>query len=94
MKAALRAQIESGVLRPKTQQERARAAYLAICLDMAPALGRTRPEDWRRAISALSEYWKVVQNLYYSPDTAAASGLRAKAAAAGLKKPAKQKRPW
>jgi hypothetical protein len=94
MKAALRREIESGVLRPKTQQQRARAAYLAICLDMAPALGKTRPEHWEQAISALSTYWKVVQNLYYSPETAAARSLRAKAAAAGLKKPAKQRRPW
>ncbi len=87
-------QIQSGILNPQAEQQRARAAYLAICLEMAPAFQKENPEKWSTAIEALNKYWKVVQNVFYAPDTPVARELRAKAIAAGLEKPTKQRRPW
>jgi hypothetical protein len=94
MKAALAAEISGAIRHPKNEQELARSAYLAICLDLAAELSSQQPANWQRAIEALSSYWKIVQNIYFAPDTVAAERLRSKATAAGLKKPAKQRPVW
>ena len=66
----------------------ARAAYLAICMDLAPNLRRDHPEQWAKAIAALQSQPKVMQALFYESPMPAGDALRAKAVAAGLVKPA------
>jgi hypothetical protein len=94
MRANLRPEIEHGVLRGKDDQTRARAAYLAICLDAAPELQEKHRDAWERALKALSGYENVVQALYHHSDVPAAPAMQAKATAAGLIRPAKQKALW
>ena len=87
LRTKLQPAIEAGILTPKTEQERARSAYLAICLDLAPALQKDHPAEWQKAIDALKPYTTVVSNIYDAPPTPLALALRTRAAAAGLAKP-------
>jgi len=81
----------AGVERGSTEQERARAAYLAICLDRAAELQKRSPEAWGRAIEALNAYPRVLQVIFYQSGPAGA-GIREKAEAAGLRRPAAAER--
>ncbi|HKK10892.1 MAG TPA: ADP-ribosylglycohydrolase family protein, partial [Bacteroidales bacterium] len=47
------------------RKERARAAYLAVCLDMNTDLARNHRRQWRQASHDLSGYWKVMNNIFY-----------------------------
>lgn len=87
------AEIESGIVHGASIQQ-ARAAYLAICLDLAPALRRKYPEQWSKALAALNGYPKVVQVLFYQSPIPAGEKLREKALAAGLERPAKMEKVW
>ena len=90
--AALRTQwksaIEKGVMIGPSAQDRARAAYLAICLDLAPALKQAHTPEWSRAIEALSGYPRVLQVMFYEAPFPAGERIRENAVAAGLAKPA------
>jgi hypothetical protein len=92
--AELKDSIEAGVTRGATAQEQARAAYLAICLDQAPALREKHPEAWAKALEALAGFPKVVGVLFFESDTPAGGKLRERALAAGLKKPEKKPKIW
>jgi hypothetical protein len=72
----------------------ARAAYLAICLDLAQDLRRNNPERWAKALAALQSQAKVMQALFYESPIPAGEVLRAKAAEAGLLKPEQKIRLW
>jgi len=88
-RAALRAQCEqeirSGILTASDQRDRARAAYLAICLDFAPQLKEQHPAEWTRAIGALSNYPRVLQVMFFEAPIPAGEEIRRKALAAGLR---------
>jgi len=90
LKAGLRAGIERGIVRGASNQERARAAYLAICLDQAPALKVRHPAQWEQAIVALSAYPKLMHVLFFDSPVPAGERLREKAIAAGLRPPAQR----
>jgi len=92
LRSRLKAEIESGIAGATEQQ--ARAAYLAICLDLAQGLRAKHPEQWARALAALNGYPKVVQVLFFQSPMPAGDKLRARAVAAGLEKPAKQEKIW
>jgi hypothetical protein len=92
--AELKDSIEAGVTRGATAQEQARAAYLAICLDQAPALREKHPAAWTKALEALAGFPKVVGVLFFESDTPAGGKLRERALAAGLKKPEKKPKIW
>jgi len=94
VRAFWRTSVEDGLLRAGDGQTRARSAYLAICLDLAPSLQREHPEAWRAAIQALSGYENVAQVLYHHSNVPTARALQAKAAAAGLARPAERKPLW
>ncbi len=94
MREEMGAAIEEGIAHGKSDQEIARSAYLAICLDMAPELRKKYPDRWGRAVEALSGHWRVMQNIFYGPDLPALRNLREKAVAAGLKKPAEERPVW
>ncbi len=89
-----RAEIPLAITGAATDQQRARAAYLAICLDLAQPLRRNHPKEWERAVAALNKFQNVVQVLYFQSDIPAGDRLRAKAAAAGLMQPAEKLKIW
>ncbi len=64
--------------------ERARAAYLAICIGEAPRLRKERPADWAAAIRELQKQ-PIVKEIFAAPDPDGPD-LREKATAAGLKR--------
>jgi len=66
--------------------DKARAAYLALCLGEADRLRREAPDTWSQSIDALRQYPKVVRNLFGAPEPEAVA-LKAAARAHGLKKP-------
>jgi hypothetical protein len=73
-----------------TPQQRARAAYLAICLGEAEALAKDQPEAWKQATEALQQYPKLVKAVFQAPKPAS-DVLQQRAKAAGLKPPEKKK---
>jgi hypothetical protein len=68
-----------------TDQQRAREAYLAICLGLAPGLADEHPDAWRQAIVALNGYQPLVRYLHSEqPGTEFHIRLKQRATAAGL----------
>jgi ADP-ribosylglycohydrolase len=94
LRRTLRTEIEAGVAGDSSADERARSAYLAICLDLGEELRERHPEGWRRAIAALESRWNVVQAIFHHADVPAGEDLRRKAAAAGLRRPETAKPLW
>lgn len=93
LRARFKQEIESGVARGGDAQQRARAAYMAICLDFAAALRERYPQPWARALSDLAGYRNVMQVLFF-PRVPTGEKLREKALAAGLPPPAKKEPVW
>ncbi|HZZ44670.1 MAG TPA: ADP-ribosylglycohydrolase family protein [Tepidisphaeraceae bacterium] len=52
--------------------DKARAAYLAICLGQATRLSQDRPADWSAAVAELKLHAGLVNKLYSAPKTVAA----------------------
>jgi len=71
-------------------KDRARAAYLAICLGASEQLKKERPEDWKAAIEELKKYRNVLKQIYDAPQPLG-TRLQAAAKAEGLEKPEKPK---
>ena len=94
MRSGMKSEIETGIISGNTAEERARAAYLAICLDLAEPLRKKYPAHWAESLDALNGYWNVVQALYYHADFPAGEILRTKADAAGLQRPGKKEKLW
>jgi hypothetical protein len=65
-------------------QEMARAAYLAVSLDMANDLKKKFPKQWKEACYILSGYWKVMSNIFHSAGFKSLLSLKAKFVAAGF----------
>ncbi|UCD50008.1 MAG: ADP-ribosylglycohydrolase family protein [Phycisphaerales bacterium] len=92
---AMRNEIERTLERGTTGQEMARAAYCAICLDMTDSMQAKHPQQWPRALDALTtDYPNVVQAIFYHAPTPQGDALRKKALAAGLQKPATRRDLW
>jgi hypothetical protein len=94
MRSDLKSELEKTIADRGAAQARARAAYLAICLDFAPELARKYPPQWRQAIQALSAYPRVLQVMFFEAPFPAGDAIRMKASAAGLKKPAQSIKLW
>jgi hypothetical protein len=71
-------------------KDRARAAYLAICLGVTEPLKKDRPEDWKAAVDELKKYRNVLKQIYDAPQPLG-TRLQAAAKAEGLEKPEKPK---
>ena len=56
------------LLKNGTRQEKARAAYIAVCLGLDKNLKKEYPKQWKEAVYALSGYWKVMNNLQHGSD--------------------------
>lgn len=87
-------EIENGILRSSDPKEKARAAYMAVCLNTSKIYKTQHPDKWKDAIDSLNQYWNVVQALYYEAGFPAGDELRKKANSAGLSKPAERKALW
>jgi ADP-ribosylglycohydrolase len=71
-------------------KDRARAAYLALCLGEAERYRKERPEEWTAAIAELKKFPNVLRQIYDAPQPQGAR-LQAAARAEGLEKPEKPK---
>src|SRR5689334_11088611 len=87
LRSEFRGQIERGITVGANPREKARAAYLAICLDFAPLMKDRHPEQWSQAIKALESYPRVMQVIFYLAPLPAGEAIRRKALAAGLDTP-------
>ena len=88
MRSQLRREIEDCVAKPAGDREKARAAYLAICLDFVGELKEKYPAQWTAAIAALAGFSNVVQAIFNEAPFPAGDRIREKALVAGLQKPA------
>jgi hypothetical protein len=94
MRSQLRGGIEKGVVSGGSAQEKARAAYLAICLDFAPELKAKHSAQWPVAVAALQGFPRVLQAVFYEAPFPAGDRIREKAMGAGLQKPATNRKLW
>ncbi len=94
LEAKLRNEINLAMTALVPREQLARAAYYAICLDLAPSLRQEHPSQWRSALEALTGYQNIVQALFYHCPTPLGDELRKKAVAAGLVKPPARKELW
>jgi hypothetical protein len=90
----LRGEIERGVVAGASSQEKARGAYLAICLDFAPEMKQKHPRQWAQAIDALTGYPRVLAVMFFESPIPSGETIRQKAVAAGLQKPAQRLKLW
>ena len=94
LKERLKDEITRGITRPASNQESARAAYYAICLDIAPPLRQEHPRQWSDAVAALSRCGNIVQAIFHHSPTPLGDTLRQKALAAGLQRPSTRADLW
>ena len=87
LRIQLKPQIKAGFTDGATVRQRARAAYLAICLDLADELRSKNSDEWSKVLTALEEYPELLDALFNKSPGPAGDKLRAAAIAAGLKKP-------
>ena len=66
------------------KQAKARAAYLAVSLDMDKALKKKYPKQWKEACYDLSGYWKVMNNVLGGDTFNSLKAIKAKFTAAGF----------
>jgi len=91
LRGEVRGQIEKGMTVGANPREKARAAYLAICLDFAPLMKERHSDQWTQAVKALASYPRVMQVIFYEAPMPAGEAIRRKALAAGLETPAQIK---
>jgi len=94
MRKTMRSELEKVIIDGTNEQDLARTAYIAICIDLAPELKEKYPEKWNIALIALTSYWRVMQNIFYDDEVPRVLPLREKAISAGLKKPPSQRDVW
>jgi hypothetical protein len=87
LRTAFREDIETGIRNPVSRRHAARAAYLAICLDMADGYAESDSQAWQAAKEALAGYWKIQQNIFYQADFPTKVRLRERFIAAGFTAP-------
>jgi hypothetical protein len=94
LRTTLKPEIDEGILRGTNKQQLARAAYEAICLDLAQSFRDQHAREWALSIEALNGFPKVVGVLFFEADTPFGDVLRQRALAAGLNKPDKGVKIW
>jgi len=76
------------------ERRRSRAAYFAVCLDLASEMKTAYPEEWREALDALNRCQNVLQALFHHSPVPLAQALRSRMLAAGIKPPAGRVELW
>jgi hypothetical protein len=87
LRIKLKSQIEAGFADSAGIQQRARAAYLAICLGLADEFRSKNADKWKQALTALEKYPKLLDVLFNNSPGPAGDKLRAAAVAAGFQQP-------
>jgi hypothetical protein len=87
LKSELKPMIEAGLAEGAAVQDQARAAYLAICLDLADSVRSRNPAGWSGLLACLEHYPKLLDVLFYKSPGPAGDRLRSAALNAGLAKP-------
>ncbi|MGI6454773.1 MAG: ADP-ribosylglycohydrolase family protein, partial [bacterium] len=77
--------ITQAILGDAEQESKARAAYEAIALDLAPELMENHPQQWQQALAVLKQYPQLLRVMFESA-TPDAEKLRRKARAVGLER--------
>jgi hypothetical protein len=93
----MRAQLEPDIrldLESNEPQRQARAAYMAICLELDEELRRQSPQTWMDAMDTLRQFDQIAQVLFHHSPVPAAEPLREKALRAGMEKPEKSRALW
>ncbi len=72
-----------------TKEQKARAAYMAVCLDLDIALSKKYPKEWKRACYELSGYWRIINNIFFG-DFSSLGKLKERFISAGFKPPLKK----
>jgi len=94
MQKEMKHEIEAAIVQGSNDVARARAAYIAICVDLADPMRQAYPAQWSKAVDALENNSKVMQVLFYHSPVPLGDRLRAKALAAGVTRPAKHEDLW
>jgi hypothetical protein len=94
LREKLQSEIKESITHPTSKQQSARAAYYAICLDLADSIRTEHPQEWSQALAALSGYENVAQALFHHSPTPLGEKMREEALAAGLPKPATRQDLW
>lgn len=76
-------EIVTGLLKG-TRQEMAKAAYMAVSLDLTASLKKKYPKQWKEACYNLSGYWKVMSNIFHGGGFKSLIELKEKFADAGF----------
>ncbi len=71
-----------------SETDRARAAYLAICLEESERLRKARPAEWAAAVEALRKFPALIGEIYRAPRPSG-DRIRDRVAAEGIAKPPK-----
>jgi ADP-ribosylglycohydrolase len=87
LRTKLKPQIEAGFIDGATIRQQAKAAYLAISLDMVDEFRSKDADRWKQMIETLQEYPKLLDVLFNKSPGPAGDKLRTAAMAAGLNKP-------
>ncbi|HLT08808.1 MAG TPA: ADP-ribosylglycohydrolase family protein [Cyclobacteriaceae bacterium] len=74
-------------IRNGDNNDKARAAYIAVCLDLHETIQKQYPREWEEAKRTLSGYVKVMNNIFYGGDFKALFALAKKFRDAGFKSP-------
>ena len=89
LRSEMKPLIEAGLAQDASVQEKARAAYLAICLGLADSVRSRHPARWKDLLASLEQYPKLLDVLFYKSPGPAGDRLRNAALSAGLKKPSR-----
>ncbi len=71
------------------REGRARAVYMAICLDINDSIKQNYPEQWKVASHDLHGYWKIMDNIFFG-DFRGIHLFKQKFEKAGFKMPSQQ----
>jgi hypothetical protein len=86
--------IETDLTEGSTETDRARAVYMATCLEQAEALKAKHPEDWQRGVTALEAQWRVLQVLFHHSPVPGAERIQGQFIRAGIAVPAERRDLW
>lgn len=87
MRSQWRREIEDCVAKAASDRDKARGAYLAICLDYAGEMKDRYADHWKAAVAALGGFPQVLHAIFYEAPIPGGERIREKVLAAGLQKP-------
>ena len=77
-----------------SNREKAKAAYLAIALNIVESINENHPEAWQSGLNALETFPQLSQVLYHHSPVPLAEPIKENALKAGLKLPVRREEEW